>query len=73
MDKFWLKSYPKGVPAEIDLSQYRSLSQLINESLVKYAKRDAYICMDKVISYAELDVMSQKIAAWLQNKGLING
>ena len=73
MDKIWLKSYPKGVPAEIDFSKYHSLSQLINEAFASYAQRTAYICMDKTISYARLDVYSAKVAAWLQSKGLEKG
>lgn len=73
MDKFWLKSYPQGVPTEVDFSKYHSLTQLLEESLKKYASQPAFICMDKSISYAELDAMSLKVAAWLQSKGLKKG
>lgn len=73
MDKFWLKSYPQGVPAEIDVSQYKSLVHLLEDSFHKYASRKAYVCMDKFLTYAELDLLSRKIAAWLQNKGLNKG
>ncbi|MCD6027649.1 MAG: long-chain fatty acid--CoA ligase [Solimicrobium sp.] len=73
MDKFWLKSYPKGVPAEINLSKVQSLVQLLEEPLKKYAGQPAFICMDKFITYAELDAMSLKVAAWLQTKGLKKG
>ncbi|HJW53913.1 MAG TPA: long-chain fatty acid--CoA ligase [Burkholderiaceae bacterium] len=73
MDKFWLKSYPKGVPAEIDYTQYRSLVHLMEESFRKYATRNAYVCMDKYLTYAELDDMSQRLGAWLQGKGLKKG
>lgn len=73
MDKFWLKSYPKGVPAEIDLSQYQSLVHLFEESFKKFAPRNAYVCMDKYLTYGELDIMSQKVAAWLQAQGLQKG
>jgi long-chain acyl-CoA synthetase len=45
MDKFWLKAYPDGVPAEIDYTQYRSLVHLLEDSFRKYAARDAYCCM----------------------------
>ena len=72
-DKIWLKSYPRGVPAEIDLSQYHSLPQLFTECFTSYATRSAFICMDKSISYAELDAMSLKLAAWLQHQGLNKG
>ena len=73
MDKIWLKSYPQGVPAEIDYTQYRSLVHLLEEAFRKYADRNAYVCMDKFLTYAELDAMSKKLGAWLQAKGLKKG
>ncbi|MEB0134362.1 long-chain fatty acid--CoA ligase [Actimicrobium sp. CCC2.4] len=73
MDKIWLKSYPQGVPAEIDYTQYRSLVHLLEEAFQKYADRNAYVCMDKFLTYAELDAMSKKLGAWLQSKGLKKG
>ena len=73
MDKFWLKSYQEGVPAEIDLAQYRSLTHLLEEAFSKYADRKAYACMDKSITFAELDRMSAQMAAWLQARGLKQG
>ena len=39
MDKLWLKSYPQGVPSEVDFSKYHSLAQLIEESFKKFAAR----------------------------------
>jgi long-chain acyl-CoA synthetase len=73
MDKFWLKSYPEGVPAEIDVNQYKSLVQMLEESFQKYAARNAYVCMDKFLTYGELDTLSKKVGAWLQSKGLKKG
>ncbi|PUA16435.1 long-chain fatty acid--CoA ligase [Glaciimonas sp. PCH181] len=73
MDKFWLKSYPEGVPAEIDYSPYRSLVHLLEESFQKYATRNAYVCMGKYLTYAEIDQLSKKVGAWLQTKGLKKG
>ncbi|MCD2514702.1 long-chain-fatty-acid--CoA ligase [Massilia sp. G4R7] len=73
MDKFWLKSYESGVPAEIDPTQYRSLTHLLEEAFRKYADRDAYACMGKTLSFAELDKLSARMAAWLQARGLQPG
>jgi long-chain acyl-CoA synthetase len=73
MDKFWIKSYPAGVPAEIDYTRYRSLVHLMDEAFIKYAQRNAYVCMDKFLTYAELDSMSKKLGAWLQSQGLAPG
>jgi long-chain acyl-CoA synthetase len=73
MERIWLKQYPTGVPADIDTSQYGSLVELLEESFAKFADRKAFICMDKSISYRDLDEMSQAFAAFLQSKGLAKG
>jgi long-chain acyl-CoA synthetase len=73
MEKLWLKSYPQGVPAEIDTTQYRSLVQLLEESFRKFASRNAFVCMDKFLTYADVDALSAKLGAWLQAQGLKKG
>jgi long-chain acyl-CoA synthetase len=73
MDKFWLESYEAGVPADIDWTQYRSLTHLLEEAFRKYAARPAYACMGKSMSFAELDRLSARMAAWLQSRGLQPG
>jgi long-chain acyl-CoA synthetase len=73
MEKIWLKSYPPGVPAEIDATQYRSLVHLFEESFQKYASRNAFVCMDKFMTYAELDQYSKRLGAWLQSRGMKKG
>jgi long-chain acyl-CoA synthetase len=73
MERIWLKQYPAGVPADIDVTQYTSLVALLEESFAKFADRKAFICMDKSISYRDLDEMSLALAAYLQSKGLAKG
>ncbi|MGA0797293.1 MAG: long-chain-fatty-acid--CoA ligase [Quisquiliibacterium sp.] len=73
MDRFWLKSYPAGVPAEIDYHQYSSLVQLIDESFAKYRSRKAYVGMGKEITFGDIDDASRAVAAWLQGQGLVKG
>src|SRR6187402_981031 len=70
MDRIWLKHYPAGVPTEIDPGKYASLVALLEESFAKYRDRKAFICMDKAITYGELDAMSRDFAAYLQSTGL---
>jgi long-chain acyl-CoA synthetase len=72
-DKFWLKHYPPNVPAEIDVTQYKSLVHLLEEAFTSFADRNAYVCMDKYLTYREVDAMSKKVAAWLQSRGLKPG
>ncbi|WJR79104.1 long-chain fatty acid--CoA ligase [Bradyrhizobium sp. NP1] len=73
MERIWLKQYPAGVPTDIDVTQYASLVELLEESFAKFADRKAFICMDKSITYRDLDEMSQAIGAYLQSKGLQKG
>jgi len=70
MDRIWLKNYPAGVPTDIDATQYDSLVVLLEESFAKYRDRKAFICMDKALTYGELDDMSRDFAAYLQSTGL---
>jgi long-chain acyl-CoA synthetase len=73
MERIWLKHYPAGVPADIDVTQYSSLVELLEESFAKFRERKAFICMDKAISYRDLDEMSAALGAYLQSKGLHKG
>jgi long-chain acyl-CoA synthetase len=73
MERIWLKQYPAGVPADIDATQYASLVELLEESFAKFNDRKAFICMDKSITYRELDEISLALAAYLQSKGLQKG
>jgi long-chain acyl-CoA synthetase len=73
MDRIWVKHYPAGVPADIDAGQYPSLVALFEESFAKYKNANAYACMDKKLTYAQLDEMSRALGAWLQSKGLQRG
>ncbi len=73
MERIWLKQYPAGVPADIDVTQYSSLVELLEESFAKFRERKAFICMDKSITYRDLDEMSLALGAYLQSKGLQKG
>ena len=72
-ERVWLGSYPDGVPADIDASQYPSLVGLMADSFAKYANRIAYSFMGQDISYAQTDVKSQALAAYFQSLGLEKG
>jgi long-chain acyl-CoA synthetase len=70
MEKIWLKSYPPGVPEAVDPRQYRSLTQLLEESFRKNASRPFSVCMEQWMTYRQLDEVSGALAAWLQSLGL---
>jgi long-chain acyl-CoA synthetase len=73
MEKNWLKHYPAGVPANIDVAQYDSLVSLLEESFKKHADLPAYKFMGKAVSFREVDEASRALAAWLQGQGLDKG
>ena len=68
VDKLWLKSYPAGVPAEINPEQYRSLAHLFDEACARYADRPAYSNLGRTISFRQLEAMSRAFGAWLQKE-----
>ncbi|HEU4621561.1 MAG TPA: long-chain-fatty-acid--CoA ligase [Burkholderiaceae bacterium] len=72
-DRFWLDHYPAGVPAEVDTAAYASVVEIFERSVAQYASRDAFVCMDKSLTYAQLDARSRAFAAWLQSVGCKKG
>ena len=73
MEKIWLKSYPPGVPHDINPEQYRSLTHMLEESFQKNAASPFAVCMESWMNYGELDHLSAALGAWLQGKGLESG
>lgn len=74
MEKLWLKNYQAGVPAEIDVNTYKSVAEVFEKSVAKFADRPAFANMDKIITYRELDKLTRDFGAYLQNKlGLKKG
>ena len=49
MEKVWLKSYPKGVPAEIDPSEFMSVGEVFERSCREFAERDAYVAAHQLL------------------------
>ena len=72
-EKPWLANYPQGVAHTLEPSPYQSIADLILTSCKKYADRSAFTCMDKSLTYKELDEKSAALAAWFQSRGLVKG
>ncbi|MGA7984489.1 MAG: AMP-binding protein [Burkholderiales bacterium] len=74
MEKIWLKSYPEGMPAEIDVRAYASLKEILEKSCERYRDLPAFSNMGTTITYGQLDAMSRSFGAYLQQaKGLSRG
>jgi long-chain acyl-CoA synthetase len=72
-DRIWLKTYPEGVPADIDVNRYASVVDLMEESFKKYASASAYSFMGTEMTYGEVDELSQTFGTYLQSLGLVRG
>ncbi len=73
MDKIWLKNYPANVKHEIDPNEYGSLTDLLNQAFHKHGDSPFSVCMERWMTYKELDQLSQALGAWFQSKGLAPG
>ena len=66
MEHLWLRSYPPGVPAEINPGEFRSLQELIERSIERHRDRPAFTCMERTLTYGGLDTLGRQLAAYLQ-------
>jgi long-chain acyl-CoA synthetase len=65
--RIWLKHYAPGVPADIDLSTYASVVDILEDACKRFRNLQAYECLGVSITYDELDRLSQDFASYLQN------
>jgi long-chain acyl-CoA synthetase len=73
MDKIWLASYPKGVPAEIGPGPCESLGELFQDVCRRFPDRVAYINMGATLRYRELARLAEAFGSYLQSRGLPRG
>ena len=69
----WMKSYPTGIPANIDYTQYNTLVEFLEDCFAKWGAKPAFHCMGRTISFKELDKYSSEFASYLQSRGLRRG
>ncbi len=68
IERPWLKSYPAGVPEQIDPEEFPSIVAVLQASLERYRDRPAFSHMGRSITYAEVDAYSRQFAAYLLNE-----
>ena len=75
MEKVWFAEYQKtGIPETVELPQENtSLIDIFERNFQKFGSRDAFIFMDKAMSFSELELASRKFATYLQSLGLAKG
>ncbi len=69
MEKVWLeKSYPPGVPFEINPDNYKSLTEMFDKYTSLYKDNISFINMGVTITYGELAEQATAFAAYLQQE-----
>ena len=65
MERIWLKSYPAGVPADIDPSRFSSLVDLLDWICRRFGELPAFSNHGATLSWRRLDALSRQFAAYL--------
>ena len=74
MQKPWLKSYPAGVPEEIDINEFSSVANIFDTSIERFSELPAYTNFGKTLSYNDVDIYTSQLGAYLKNElGLEKG
>lgn len=64
----WLDSYPEGIPAQIDISQYQSILSVLDQVCEKYRDKPGFASFGTQLSYGEIDRLSRQFASYLVNE-----
>jgi long-chain acyl-CoA synthetase len=67
MEKVWLKSYPSGVPEEIDLDAYQSVTDVFEQAVKRYGERPCFSNLGTTLTYNEMDRYTDQLASYLQS------
>ena len=63
--KHWLASYGS-IPHDIDADAYRSVVELMEQAMRRFADKPAMRCAGQTLTYADIDRLSRDFAAYLQ-------
>ena len=67
MEKIWLNSYPPGVPEEIDLDTYHSVTDVFEQAVKRYGESPCFCNLGTTLTYNEMDRYTDRLARYLQN------
>lgn len=67
MEHIWVKNYQEGVHAEVDVTRYANLHDILWKSIQKHPQKPAFSCMGKTKTYAEMGDLVNQFASFLQN------
>jgi len=74
MEKVWLKSYPPGVPEEIDVSGYQSVTDVFEQAIERFGSNPCFSNLGTTLSYDDMDRYTDQLASYMQGlPGLTKG
>ena len=65
--RHWQSSYGC-IPKEINPDAFRSVTELLDQAMKRFADRPAMRCAGQMLTYADIDRQSRDFAAYLQGK-----
>ena len=66
MEKVWLKSYPPGIPEEIDTGGYQSVTDVFEQAIQRFGENPCFANLGTTLTYNEMDRYTDQLAAYLQ-------
>lgn len=72
-EKPWIAHYPDGVPAEIDVNEFRSVVDVFDKSCDEFRHKPAYVNFGTTLTFDQLDQYSAAFCAALKDLGLGKG
>ncbi|MEY4616667.1 MAG: hypothetical protein RJB66_1627 [Pseudomonadota bacterium] len=64
----WIKSYPAGIPYEVDVRRFNNLCEVFEESCKKYREKPALSNLGTTLTYHEYDRLTGQFASYLQHE-----
>jgi len=68
LSKHWLAAYGEQIPAEINPDAHGSVLDMLEDAMKRFADRPAFCCFGQVLTYADIDRLSRRFAAYLQRR-----
>lgn len=63
----WLSFYPDGITPDINPDRFASIPDLFDQVAKTHGDRPAFVCMDRVLTYNDINRLSRDFAGYLQS------
>ncbi len=73
MEKVWTDHYEAGVRREININEYKSITEILDHSFANFSEKVSFHNMGTDLTYGELKEKSYKFGQYLQSLGLEKG